>query len=141
LLYFCIARKLITSPITKPIINKAVPIKTALLDQTIIAGLGNIYVDEVCFLSRLHPLRICSSLSLDDCNNIVDASKKTLRKAISEGGTTIRSYTSSEGVHGRFQQNLKVHNNKGKKCENCNTLIDKITVNGRGTFYCPKCQK
>lgn len=118
--------------------NKAVPIKTALLDQTIIAGLGNIYVDEVCFLSKLHPLRICSSLSLEDCNNIVDASKKTLKKAISEGGTTIRSYTSSLGVTGRFQQHLLVHTKD--ICLTCSSKIKKIRVGGRGTYYCPKCQ-
>lgn len=119
--------------------QKFIPIKTALLDQTIIAGLGNIYVDEVCFLSKLHPLTIASTLSLSDCELIVESSKKTLQKAINEGGTTIRSYTSSLGVTGRFQQHLFVHTKD--VCLMCNSKINKIRVGGRGTYYCPNCQK
>ena len=84
-------------------------IKGALLDQTVIAGLGNIYVDEVCFMAKLHPELPCNKLSLDDCKNIVEASKDVLNKAIALGGTTIRSYTSSLGVTGRFQNELLVH--------------------------------
>lgn len=121
--------------------NKKTAIKTTLLDQTIIAGIGNIYADEILYFCKLNPQKRTCDLKEIDLENIIKYTRKVLEEAIQMGGTTIRSYTSSEGVHGRFQQNLKVHNNKGKKCENCNTLIDKITVNGRGTFYCPKCQK
>ena len=116
-------------------------IKAALLDQTIIAGLGNIYVDEVCFMAKLHPELPCNKLSLDDCKNIVEASKDVLNKAIALGGTTIRSYTSSLGVTGRFQNELLVHSKENEPCPICGTTIKKIRVVGRGTYYCPKCQK
>ena len=119
--------------------NKKIPIKTALLDQEIIAGLGNIYVDEVCHLCCLHPTTLASNLSIDDCKNIVLASSKTLEKAINEGGTTIRSYTSSLGVTGRFQQHLLVHTKD--TCFTCGEKVVKIRVGGRGTYYCPHCQK
>lgn len=118
--------------------DKNIPIKTLLLDQTNIAGLGNIYVDEVCHLSKLHPEELGSNLDLQDFENIVDASKKTLEKAISEGGTTIRSYTSSLGVTGRFQQHLLVHTKEN--CFTCGNKVKKIRVGGRGTYYCPNCQ-
>ena len=118
--------------------NKKMPIKTALLDQTVIAGLGNIYVDEVCHLCKLHPTTKANTLSLEKCEEIVVASKKTLSKAINEGGTTIRSYTSSLGVTGRFQQHLFVHTRY--TCQTCGAKVAKIRVGGRGTYYCPICQ-
>lgn len=118
--------------------SKRMPIKTALLDQSVIAGLGNIYVDEVCHLCKLHPQTNANTLSLEKCIEIVEASKKTLAKAIAEGGTTIRSYTSSLGVTGRFQQHLLVHTKE--TCFTCGHKVEKIRVSGRGTYYCPKCQ-
>ena len=121
--------------------KKSLPIKTALLDQSIIVGIGNIYADEILFLSKINPLKKASLLTIDDCNLIIKNTQKVLKQAIIDGGTTIRSYTSSEGVHGRFQQNLLVHTKEGEKCLNCGHLIVKIKVNGRGTYYCPDCQK
>ena len=120
--------------------NKKVPIKTALLDQENICGLGNIYVDEVCYLSNIHPLTLAENITIEDANKIVDNSKKVLEKAILAGGTTIRSYTSSLGVTGLFQLELHVHTKVGKPCEKCGTIIKKIKVGGRGTYYCPNCQ-
>lgn len=117
------------------------PIKSALLNQEIIAGLGNIYVDEVCFLSKIHPLTSCKYLTMEDAKNIIKNSKEVLTNAINAGGTTIRSYTSSLGVTGRFQLSLHVHTLVNKPCEVCHTLIKKIIVGGRGTYYCPFCQK
>ena len=93
------------------------------------------------FLSKINPLKKASLLTIDDCNLIIKNTQKVLKQAIIDGGTTIRSYTSSEGVHGRFQQNLLVHTKEGEKCLNCGHLIVKIKVNGRGTYYCPDCQK
>lgn len=118
--------------------NKRMPIKTALLDQTVIAGLGNIYVDEVCHLCKLHPTTLANTLTLENCQEIVVASYKTLSKAIKEGGTTIRSYTSSLGVTGRFQQHLFVHTRH--ECQTCGAKVAKIRVGGRGTYFCPVCQ-
>lgn len=118
--------------------NEAV--KTALLNQEILAGLGNIYVDEVCYKCSLLPSMSCKYITIDDCENIVKACHEILEKAIEAGGTTIRSYTSSLGVTGRFQLVLNVHTKEGKPCPICNTSIIKTVVGGRGTYYCPQCQ-
>ena len=121
--------------------TKKLPIKTVLLDQSIITGIGNIYADEILFLSGINPMKKCSELKSVELNNIIKYTKEVLKKAIELGGTTIKSYESSEGVHGRFQNNLLVHNHEGDLCPNCNTVIKKIKVNGRGTYYCENCQR
>ncbi len=119
--------------------NKKLPIKSVLLDQGIITGIGNIYDDEILFMSHLHPLEAACNLTKKDCSNIIANTKDVLDRAVKLGGTTIKSFTSSEGVHGLFQNELLVH---GKEiCPNCGSKLDKIKVNGRGTYYCSKCQK
>lgn len=119
--------------------NKIIPIKTSLLDQSIITGIGNIYADEILFLSKIHPLKKSNQCTKKDRENIILNTKEVLSKAIEKGGTTIRSYTSSEGVHGLFQHELSIH---GKNiCPVCKTKVEKIRVGGRGTYYCKKCQK
>ena len=115
-------------------------IKQALLDQTIICGLGNIYVDEVCFMAGLNPEIASCTINYIDAYNIVKAAKIVLDKAITLGGTTIRSYTSSLGVTGRFQNELLVHCRENEACQRCSTTILKTRVGGRGTYYCPNCQ-
>lgn len=121
--------------------RKSIAIKSSLLDQTIMTGLGNIYVDEVLFLTRIHPTTPSNKLSDKDIRNIIKNSIKVLNKAINLGGTTIRSYTSSLGVTGRFQNELNVHTKEGEPCPKCNAIIKKTKVNGRGTYYCERCQK
>lgn len=121
--------------------SKKLPIKTVLLDQSIITGIGNIYADEILFLSKINPLKVCSKLTKKECQQIICHTKSVLEHAISLGGTTIRSYESSKGVHGRFQHELLVHNKEGEDCPTCNNKIIKIKVGGRGTYYCPRCQK
>ena len=121
--------------------NKKMPIKTALLDQTIIAGIGNIYADEILFLSRINPLTKALDLTDKNLSDIIENTVKVLDKAVSEGGTTIRSYTSEEGVTGLFQNDLNVHQREHEKCRTCGSIIEKIRVGGRGTYFCPKCQK
>lgn len=121
--------------------SKSLPIKTALLDQTVIVGIGNIYADEILFLCKINPLKKVNELTTKDQENIIYNTREVLEKAIKNGGTTIRSYTSSEGVHGRFQQELLVHNQDNKECSICHTKIIKTKVGGRGTYYCPTCQK
>lgn len=122
-------------------INKKLPIKTVILDQSIIVGIGNIYADEILFFSKVNPLKRSCDLSNAELKSIIHNTKEVLEKAIAQGGTTIRTYTSSEGVHGRFQQQLMVHNRLNEKCNICGSQIVKIKVNGRGTYYCPICQK
>ncbi|MBU1141740.1 MAG: DNA-formamidopyrimidine glycosylase [Firmicutes bacterium] len=120
--------------------KRSLNIKQALLNQHIIAGLGNIYVDETLFLSKVHPTRIASSITILEAKLIIESAMKVFDKAIELGGTTIRSYTSSLGVHGRFQNELNVHMKKGEQCPMCGTEIIKMKVGGRGTYVCPKCQ-
>ena len=121
--------------------NKKLPIKTVLLDQSIIVGIGNIYADEILFLSKINPLTKCSDLSKRDCERIIKNTREVLENAIKLGGTTIRSYESSEGVHGLFQNELYVHSKENENCPICSTKIKKIRVGGRGTYYCSKCQR
>lgn len=124
----------------KPFFQKSTkPIKTTLLDQSIIAGLGNIYVDEVLFMSGLHPLQKTKDLTDDNIESIINNSKIVLQKAINLGGTTIRSFQSSHDITGRFQNHLLVHTKSS--CPKCNKNISKIRVGGRGTYYCEDCQK
>lgn len=119
--------------------KKTGPIKSELLDQTIICGLGNIYADEVLFLSKLNPIKKANTLTIDECDLIANASRKVMEKAISLGGTTIKSFMSSHEISGLFQNELNVHTKD--KCKICNSDIIKIRVGGRGTYYCPICQK
>lgn len=118
--------------------GKKIAIKTALLDQSIIAGIGNIYDDEILFMSKINPTRKTCDVNEEDCKNIINNTKIVLEHAIKLGGTTIRSFTSSEGVHGLFQNELLVH--EKTTCPECGSKLEKIKVNGRGTYYCSKCQ-
>ena len=121
--------------------NKKLPIKSVLLDQSIIVGIGNIYADEILFLAKINPYMRAMDLSDNDLFNIIKYTKEILEKAIREGGTTIRSYSSVNGVHGLFQQELNVHSREGEQCPSCGNKIVKVKIGGRGTYYCEKCQK
>ena len=121
--------------------TKKLPIKTVILDQSIIVGIGNIYADEILFLSHINPLKKAYQLTDKELNNIIENTKIILDKAIKLGGTTIRSYESSEGVHGNFQNELLVHGKVNEKCPECGNMIEKIKVGGRGPYFCSKCQK
>ena len=121
--------------------NKRLPIKTVLLDQGIIVGIGNIYADEILFLTKINPLKKCNLLNKEECEKIIKYTREVLEKAIKMGGSTIRTYSSVDGVHGLFQNELLVHGKDKDVCPDCNNKIEKIRVGGRGTYYCPKCQK
>ena len=135
------SEKLTKEYLYEKIHKKNIPIKSLLLDQTIISGLGNIYANEVMFDARINPSRLGKDISLNECDLIVKASKKIIDAAIKDGGTTIKSYTSSLGVTGRFQQHLMVHKREGEECKVCGTIIENIKIGGRSTYFCPKCQK
>ena len=121
--------------------RKNIEIKPALLDQHIMAGLGNIYVDEVLFRAKIHPEKKANTITLKQVQEIIDYSIVVLNKAIELGGTTIRSYSSSLGVHGKFQNELLVHTKANLPCPCCQNRIKKIRVKGRGTYLCENCQK
>lgn len=115
------------------------PIKNSLLDQTIIAGLGNIYVDEVLFYSGIFPTRKTNTITEKEADLICIASKEIIEKAIKFGGSTIRSYNSL-GETGEMQDFHKIYGKNNTPCVNCNTLISKTKISGRGTHYCSNCQ-
>ena len=121
--------------------NRKLAIKTLLLDQSIITGIGNIYADEILFLSKINPTKKGNELTKKNLEDIIENTRNILAKAIELGGTTIHTYTAVDGITGRFQQELLVHGKKDELCPNCKTKIEKIVVNTRGTYYCPKCQK
>lgn len=121
--------------------HKSIPIKTALLDQSIMSGLGNIYVDEVLYECKIHPETPANVLDKKDLKKVLKASQIILDKAIQEGGSTIKSYHPKEGVSGNFQVSLKVYGKKDGNCLRCGHHLRKIFVGGRGTTYCPNCQK
>ena len=129
-----------SSYVKQKIQNKKKPIKSLLLDQTVVCGPGNIYVDEVLYRCRLHPLTPSSQLSDKEIENVVKYTQEVLARAIELGGTTIRTFSSSHGVSGAFQNELLVHQRKGEHCFECETPIEKIKVSGRGTYFCPTCQ-
>lgn len=119
--------------------NRAV--KTALLDQKTVVGLGNIYVDEALFRAGVHPETKANQLSDKTIKTLHAEIKNTLQEAIDAGGSTVRSYINSQGEIGMFQLQLFVYGKKDEPCKNCGTMISKIVVGGRGTHFCAKCQK
>lgn len=121
--------------------GKTKSIKEFLLDQTIICGLGNIYVDEVLFESGIHPKTSVVNIKKNEFSKIVKNTNEVIENAINAGGTTVKSFMASNDAHGLFQHDLNVYGKKGKPCKNCNTPIEKIKVGGRGTHFCPKCQR
>jgi len=116
-----------------------VPIKQLLLNQHIIAGIGNIYASEILFDAKISPLEKGRDLNIKDCNKIIVSIKKILRKAIISGGSSLRDYVSADGTLGNFQNNFKVYNKEGKKISG--SIIRKIVQYGRASYYCPKLQK
>lgn len=121
--------------------NRSLSLKQVLLNQSFLAGIGNIYADEICFSCGLHPNTPINHCSKADFERILIETRRILNGAVKSGGTTIRSYTSSLGVTGLFQLELKVHQQVGKPCQVCGEKIIKIKSGGRGTYLCTKCQK
>lgn len=116
-------------------------IKNILLDQTVISGLGNIYVDETLFRSSIHPLRKGRTLTEEEVMVILQEAQATLAEAVEQGGTTIRSYVNSHGDIGMFQQELFVYGQTGSPCKKCGSEIEKFKLSNRGTHICPSCQR
>lgn len=115
-------------------------IKTVLLDQSVMSGLGNIYVDEVLWKVKIHPETPANHLTDEDIQKIIEVSNEEMKQAIQAGGSTVRSYIDASGHKGNMQNSLKVYGKEGTPCPRCGTKIKKIKVGGRGTHFCPKCQ-
>ena len=120
--------------------NKQTNIKTGLLDQKIIAGIGNIYANEILFKAKIRPDRIVNQLSLNDLNLIIISTKEILKNSIKKGGTTIKNHRQPNGKLGYFVQNLKVYGKKNEKCYICSNLIELILISNRSTYFCKNCQ-
>ena len=117
------------------------PIKSHLLDQTLVVGLGNIYVDEVLWRAKVHPARISQSLTAQEARKVHDETIKVLGQAVEKGGSTIRTYTNAFGEDGTMQEFHQVYDKTGQACSRCGSTIEKIQLGGRGTYFCPKCQR
>ena len=115
-------------------------IKNTLLDQSIVAGLGNIYVDEVLWETKIHPLSQANAIPAEKIAQLHDNINSLIELAIAERGTTVHTYLDANGKTGGFQRMLQVYGHKGEPCVRCGTPLEKIKVNGRGTTFCPKCQ-
>ncbi|HET7083580.1 MAG TPA: bifunctional DNA-formamidopyrimidine glycosylase/DNA-(apurinic or apyrimidinic site) lyase [Rhizomicrobium sp.] len=130
-----------TAYLAKALEGKKTPIKSALLDQRLIAGLGNIYVCEALFRSHISPKRLAGAIKKERISPLVTAIKKVLKDAIAAGGSTLRDHAQATGDPGNFQHHFLVYGREGKPCKlGCKGTVKRIVQTGRSTFYCPKCQ-
>ena len=122
--------------------NRKKNVKSLLMDQTFVSGLGNIYVNEILFMSKIKPLRTCNSLNKNEMKSIILNTRKILKFSISKGGSSVKDFQNTLGETGNFQQFFYVYGKKNKKCSriSCNGKIKKITISNRSSFYCDKCQ-
>ncbi len=117
------------------------PIKPLLMDQKKIGGVGNIYANDGLFVAKINPTRKANSLSAEDAERLFEALKKVLKKGLEVGGASEWQYVNALGEAGKYQNFFQVYGKKGKKCPRCMEPIKKVVMAGRGTFYCPFCQK
>lgn len=117
------------------------PIKSLLLNQKLISGLGNIYADEVCWQAKVRPTRKIHTLTAGESKRLWAACRDVLEDAIQHRGTTFRNYRDANGRTGNYTQKLAVYGRMGEACRRCGTVIVKTRLAGRGTHYCPHCQK
>ena len=112
------------------------------MDQTFLSGLGNIYVNEVLFMTKINPSRRCNGLDNNEIKNLILNIKKILKRSISQGGSSIKDFQNTLGKSGNFQQFFLVYGRKDKNCSriSCNGKINKIIISSRASFYCNKCQ-
>ncbi len=127
----------------KSIFNRKKNLKNILMDQKIVAGLGNIYVNEILHMSSLNPFKSIRKINDNDAKKIINYTKKILKKSIIEGGSSIKNFSNSDGKDGIFQQQFKVYGRNNKKCtkNKCAGIIKKRNISNRSTFYCIRCQK
>lgn len=130
-----------TEYLARKLHRRARPIKTALLDQSLVAGLGNIYADETLFLSGVMPTTLCADLTAEQIERIHTAIIQVLQQAIASGGTTFSNFLNVQGVNGNYGGVAWVYNRSGQPCRTCSTTIEKIKLAGRSTHFCPACQK
>lgn len=121
--------------------HKTIAIKTLIMDQSFVSGIGNIYANEALFASKIYPATKANSLSKKQFAQLINNANDIMNESVKNGGSSIDSYTSVNGVKGNFQKFLKAHGHENEACINCGSKILKVFINQRGTYYCPKCQK
>lgn len=126
--------------LTAGLSKKKKSIKSTLLDQSVVAGLGNIYVDEVLWQTKIHPLSMANKIPKTKIKKLHDNINSLINLAIEKHGTTVHTYLDANGKNGDFQKMLQVYGHKSEPCLRCGHLLEKIKVTGRGTTYCPNCQ-
>jgi len=126
----------------KFLVKRKKNIKNLLMDQTFVSGLGNIYVNETLFLSKIHPLRQCNNVENKSIKNIISNIKKILKISINRGGSSIKDFKNIYGTNGNFQDFFNVYGRENKNCSriSCNGKIKKISISNRSSFYCTNCQ-
>ena len=135
-----LGRELTTEYLQNNFKKRVINIKNALIDQKIIAGIGNIYASEILYKAKINPLRKVNSLSQNDLNSIITFTKIILKSSIDVGGTTIRDHMQPDGSLGYFKQKLQVYGKVNEKCKTCNSYIVKEVISNRSTFICKYCQ-
>jgi formamidopyrimidine-DNA glycosylase len=136
-----LGRRFTTAALAARLSGRRAPVKAALLDQRTLAGLGNIYVDEALWRARIHPLRPARDVDEAELPVLRRSVRQALQMGIRRQGATLRDYRQPDGTRGRMQAEFKVYGREGEPCERCGTPIEKTRVAGRGTWYCPSCQR
>tara|TARA_B100000989_G_scaffold295377_1_gene276338 strand:+ start:157 stop:990 length:834 start_codon:yes stop_codon:yes gene_type:complete len=136
-----LSKSFTTEYIQKKITKRSTCIKNILMDQSIIAGIGNIYASEILYKAKINPLRSVNTLNRNDLKYIINATKYILNKSISVGGTSIRNHLQPDGKLGYFVQKLQVYGKAKQECFECKNLITSMIISGRSTFFCNTCQK
>lgn len=121
--------------------GRRVAVKSFLMNQQVVVGIGNIYASEALFLSRIHPLSKAGRVSLARYRRLVDCCKTVLRAAIKSGGTSLKDFTQADGKPGYFTQSLTVYGKEGQPCLQCSSMIRRKVIAQRATYYCPHCQR
>jgi formamidopyrimidine-DNA glycosylase len=121
--------------------KRGAPIKTVLLDQGVLAGVGNIYADEALFAAGIRPTRAARKLSAADCDRVVAAAQRVMLRSIETGGSSISDFVRPDGSDGGYQDERHVYAREGEPCARCGTRIRRIVLGARSSFYCPSCQK
>ena len=134
-------RAFTTASLERAFANRRAPVKAALLDQRAAAGVGNIYADEALWRARIHPLRPAGSLSSEELAALRTALRQVLQTGIARQGATLRDYRAPDGARGSMQDRFRVYGRAGEPCPRCGTPIEKIRAGGRGTWFCPSCQR
>lgn len=121
--------------------GRILPVKQFIMDGRVVVGVGNIYANEALFAAKIHPLRRAGEVSREHCRDLVAAIKKVLRRAIAQGGTSLRDFVDSDGKPGNFQQQLNVYGRAGEPCSHCSGAIEGIRIGQRATYFCGHCQR